>query len=308
MKEGVLVVNCARGGIINEADLADAIKNKKVRGAALDVFEKEPVDTDNPLLGLGGVICSPHLGASTDEAQENVAIQVAEQIAEYLTSGIVKNALNIPSVSADEMPRLQPYIALAEKLGSTLGQLSESGLQKVTIEYSGEVAEFNLKPLTTTVLKGLLEPMLQESVNLVNAPVMAKERGIEIVESRSSDAESFNSLIKVTLKTEKRCRSVAGTLFHHKEPRIVQIDGIDIEAVPSGNILFVYNLDKPGMIGRVGTLLGDAGVNIAGFQLGRDKLKDRAVSMRNVDSKIDDRVLSDISNLADIIEAKQVTL
>jgi D-3-phosphoglycerate dehydrogenase len=308
MKEGVLIVNCARGGIINEADLAEAIKGGKVRGAALDVFEKEPVDPDHPLLGLDGVICTPHLGASTDEAQENVAIQVAEQIAEYLTKGIVKNALNIPSVSSDELPKLQPYLVLADKLGSVLGQLSESGLQKVSIEYSGEVSEYNLKPLTTTVLKGILEPMLQESVNLVNAPLIAKERGIEVVEATSSDAESFNSLIRVTLKTEKRERCVAGTLFHHKDPRIVQIDGIDIEAIPSGDILFVYNEDKAGMIGRVGTLLGNAGVNVATFQLGRDTSKERAISMINLDSKIDEALLSEIAAIPEIIEAKQVSL
>ena len=308
MKDGVLVINCARGGIINETDLAEAIKSKKVRGAALDVFEKEPVDADNPLLSLPQVICSPHLGASTDEAQENVAIQVAEQIAEYLTKGIVKNALNIPSVSSDELPKLQPYLGLAEKLGSTLGQLSESGMKKVVIEYSGEVSEFNLTPLTTTVLKSLLEPILQESVNLVNAPLMAKERGVEVVEMKSSEAANFNSLIKVTLTTDKRDRSVAGTLFHHKEPRIVQIDGIDVETIPTGNILFIYNEDKPGIIGKVGSLLGDANVNIASFQLGRDLDKKRAVSMVNVDEKVSDKTLSHLSALADILEVKQVTL
>ena len=308
MKDGVLIVNCARGGIINEADLVTAIESKKVRGAALDVFEREPVDPDHPLLKLDEVVCSPHLGASTDEAQENVAIQVAEQIAEYLTKGVVKNALNIPSVSADEMPKLQPYITLGEKLGSILGQLSESGLEKVTIEYSGEVAEFNVTPLTTTVLKGLLEPMLQESVNLVNAPLIAKDRGVEVIEMKRNDAENFNSLIKVTLKTEKRERSVAGTLFHHHEPRIVQIDDIDIEAVPVGNILFIYNNDRPGIIGMIGTLLGNAGVNIASFQLGRDKDKGKAVSMINVDSKVDDEILSKLKAEADIIEAKQVKI
>ena len=308
MKGGVLIVNCARGGIINEADLAEAIKSNKVRGAALDVFEKEPVDADNPLLSLPQVICSPHLGASTDEAQENVAIQVAEQIAEYLTKSIVKNALNIPSVSSDELPKLQPYLGLAEKLGSTLGQLSESGMKKVVIEYSGEVSEFNLTPVTTTVLKSLLEPILQESVNLVNAPLMAKERGVEVVEMKRSEAENFNSLIKVTLTTDKRDRSVAGTLFHYKEPRIVQIDGIDVEAIPTGNILFIYNEDKPGIIGKVGSLLGDENVNIASFQLGRDLDKKRAVSMVNVDEKVSDKTLAHLSGLADILEVKQVTL
>jgi len=308
MKEGVLIVNCARGGIINEAELAEAIKSGRVRGAALDVFEKEPVDPEHPLLGLDSVVCTPHLGASTDEAQENVAIQVAEQIAEYLTEGIVKNALNIPSVSSEELPKLQPYLILAEKLGSILGQLSESGLQKVTIEYSGEVAEYNLKPLTTTVLKGMMEPMLKESVNLVNAPLIAKERGIEVVEAKSSDAENFHSLIRVTLKTEKRARCVAGTLFHHKDPRIVQIDGIDIEAIPSGDILFIYNEDRPGMIGRVGTLLGDAGVNIASFQLGRDTSQNRAISMINLDSRIDETLITELAALPEIIEAKQVSL
>lgn len=308
MKEGVMIINCARGGIVNESDLAEAIREKKVRGAAVDVFEKEPVEADNPLVGLDEVVCTPHLGASTDEAQENVAAQVAEQIAEYLTKGIVRNALNIPSVSADELPKLQPYIELSEKLGSILGQLSESGMEKVTLEYSGEVADFNLKPLTTTVLKGLLEPMLRESVNLVNAPLIARERGVEVVETKSSETENFNSLIKVTLKTEKRKRSVSGTLFHHREPRIVQIDGIDIEAVPSGNILFIYNIDKPGIIGKIGTILGDSSTNIAGFQLGRESAQGKAVSMINLDGGVSDDVLSSIRNLPDIIEAKQVVL
>jgi len=308
MKEGVLIVNCARGGIIHEADLASAIKNGKVRGAALDVFEQEPVSPDNPLLSIEEVVCSPHLGASTDEAQENVAVQVAEQIAEYLTKGIVKNALNIPSVSADELPKLQPYITLAEKVGSILGQLSESGLEKVSIEYSGDVTDYNVTPLTTTVLKGLLEPMLQESVNLVNAPLIAKERGVEIVESKSSGTDSFNNLIKVTLKTEKRERSVSGTLFHHREPRIVQIDGIDIEAIPAGNILFIYNNDRPGIIGAIGTILGDSNVNIASFQLGRDAFQGKAISMINVDGKVSDEILDKIRNVSGIIETKQVNL
>ncbi len=308
MREGVMIINCARGGIINEAELAEAIRSGKVRGAALDVFEKEPVDPDNPLLALDEVICTPHLGASTDEAQENVAIQVAEQIAEYLTKGIVRNALNIPSVSSEELPKLQPYIELGEKLGSILGQLSESGMRRVNIEYSGEVADFNVKPLTTAVLKGILEPMLQESVNLVNAPLIAKERGIEVLETKSNEPGNFSSLISVTLKTEKRERCVAGTLFHHREPRIVQIDGIDIEAVPSGNILFIYNIDKPGIIGKIGTILGDSRINIAGFQLGREKAKGKAVSMINIDERVPDETLSAIRDLGDVIEAKQVAI
>lgn len=306
MKKNVLIVNCARGGIIDEKDLAEAIKSGKVRGAALDVFEKEPVDVDNPLLALDQVVCSPHLGASTDEAQENVAVQVAEQIAEYLTKGIVRNALNIPSVSADEAPKIQPYISLCEKIGGILGQLSESGMQKVTIEYSGEVADFNLKPLTTAVVKGILEPVMQESVNLVNAPLIAKDRGIDVVESKSSEAGEFLSLLRATLRTEKAERSISGTLFHHKEPRIVQIDNIDIEAVPTGNILFIYNEDKPGIIGSIGTTLGNAGVNIASFQLGRNREKGRAVSMINLDSAVDDKTLSNIRDLENILEAKQV--
>jgi len=308
MKDGVMIVNCARGGIINEDDLAEAIKSKKVRGAALDVFAKEPVLPDNPLLALEEFICTPHLGASTDEAQENVAMQVAEQIAEYLSNGIIKNALNIPSVSSEELPRLKPYLVLAEKLGSILGQLSQSGMQKVSLEYSGEVSELNLKPLTTTILKGLLEPMMKESVNLVNAPLIAKERGIEILEAKSSEPGDFSSLIKVTLKTESRERSIAGTIFHHKEPRIVQIDDIEIEALPFGNILFIYNNDKPGIIGSIGNILGNEGVNIASFQLGRNKAREKAISMINVDSAVTAEVIESIRSLTDIIEANQVTL
>lgn len=308
MKDGVMIVNCARGGIINEDDLAEAIKSKKVRGAALDVFAKEPPPPDHPLFQLEEFTCTPHLGASTDEAQENVASQVAEQIAEYLSNGIIKNALNIPSVSSEELPKLKPYIELAEKLGSILGQLSQSGMKKISLEYSGDVAEINLKPLTTTILKGLLEPMMQESVNLVNAPLIAKERGIEILEAKSSEPGNFSSLIRVTLKTEDRERSVAGTLFHHKEPRVVQIDGIDIEAIPSGNILFIYNNDKPGIVGNIGNILGNANINIASFQLGRSENHDKAVSMINIDSEVSAEVINSIRNMTDIIEANQVTL
>ncbi|MFM7842166.1 MAG: NAD(P)-dependent oxidoreductase, partial [Nitrospira sp.] len=214
--QGVVIVNCARGGIVNEADLAEGLKSKKVAAAAFDVFEEEPVKADNPLLALDNFICTPHIGAQTSEAQENVAVGIAEQVVDYFTRGIARGAVNIPSVPPDLLPKLQPYLTLAEKIGMLQSQLYEGGLERVTIEYCGEVASLSSAPLTIAVLKGLLTPILEDAVNFVNAPVIAKERGIEVKEVKSGDAGDFTSVIRVRVEAGKKIHRLAGTLHNRK--------------------------------------------------------------------------------------------
>ncbi len=266
MKPGVMIVNCARGGIVNEADLCEALKAKKVAAAAFDVFDQEPVKPDHPLLTLDNFICTPHIGASTTEAQENVAIGIAEQIVDYFTKGIARGAVNVPSVPPELLPQLQPYLALAEKIGLMQAQLYEGGLERVTVEYNGEVSSLTVAPLTIAVLKGLLTPILENAVNFVNAPVVAKERGIEVKEVRSGDAGDFTSVIRVRVETGRRAHHVAGTLHNRKEPRIVEIDTFQVEVVPEGHLLLILNVDRPGVIGEVGKVLGDHDINIARMQ------------------------------------------
>ncbi|MFO1519684.1 MAG: phosphoglycerate dehydrogenase [bacterium] len=309
MKKGVYIINCARGGIVNEDALVAAIEEGIVAGAALDVFVEEPIKPDHPLLKLDQVVCTPHLGASTDEAQENVAVEVAEQMVDYFVKGIVRNAVNFPSISAELAGVLQPYLSLAEKLGRLQGQLTDSSPQEIHIEYSGELAEYPVAPLTVSVLKGLLEPILEDvSVNYVNAPFIAKERGIKVVESKVSNSKDFRSLIEVTLKTPKEKRVVSGTIFGTKNPRIVKIDDFYLEAVPEGTILVVLNQDKPGVVGNVGTLLGKNKVNISRMQLGLMKGKDEAIALYNVDQPMSAELLSELAKVPNIISVKQVTL
>ncbi|MBA3071089.1 MAG: phosphoglycerate dehydrogenase, partial [Nitrospirae bacterium] len=252
MKKEVRIINCARGGIINEKDLYEALKSGRVAGAALDVFEKEPPE-DFSLIGLDNVICTPHLGAATEEAQENVAIAVAEQIADYLVRGTIRNAVNFPSIPADQVARLQPYLNLAEKLGSFAAQVFEGGITEVTIEYMGDVSELNTAPVTIAALKGLLTPILEETVNFVNAPFIAKERGIEVKETKSAGAGDYQSMLAIRIKAKDKERYFAGTLFSKKDPRIVQIDNFAVEIMPEGIMLFIYNVDKPGVIGNLGS-------------------------------------------------------
>lgn len=308
MKDGVMVVNCARGGIINENDLAEAINSGKVRGAALDVFEKEPPAADNPLLALEQVICTPHLGASTDEAQENVAVDVAEQIADYLVNGTIRNALNVPSVSGDVMKKIAPYLTLVEKMGSFHAQLAQGGIEEVVIEYSGDVAAAPVAPMTISALKGLLTPIVGEMVNFVNAPIMAKDRGIKVVESRTSEPEDFSSLITMKVKTNNGENTLAGTLFGKKEPRIVKINNFYLEAIPEGIKLFIYNHDRPGVIGNIGTLMGKNNVNIGTMEFGRDKVGGMAISLLSIDSTVSDAVMEEIKKLPNIVSAIQIML
>ncbi len=302
MKDGVRIINCARGGLIVEADLKDALDSGKVAGAALDVFEEEPA-TANILFGHDNVVCTPHLGASTTEAQVNVALQVAEQMADYLLTGAVTNALNMPSVSAEDAPKLRPYMDLGENLGLFAGQLIDTAITEVEIEYVGAVSELNLKPLTQSILHGLLKPTL-EDVNMVNAPVVAKTRGIRISETMGSGRGVFQTYIKLTVKTERQERTVAGTLFSDGRARIIQVKGINLEAEFAPHILYVANEDKPGFIGALGTALGKAGVNIASFNLGRVDAGADAVALIAIDSDVTADALVEIEALEHVKEVK----
>lgn len=307
MKKGVILVNCARGGIINEKDLYDAIKGGKVAGAALDVFEKEPA-IGNPLLELEEVISTPHLGASTGEAQENVAIAIAQQIVDYLLLGEARNAVNIPMVSPDILPFVRPYLRLGEKLGSFLGQISNYAIEQVLIEYHGELVEYGTKPVTISVLKGLLTPFVGETVNFVNAPIMAKERGINVTESTSAKAEDFASLIVITARSKMEQSAIAGALFGRKELRIVKLNDFFIEAIPEGYILLINNYDKPGVIGNIGAALGGRNINIATMQFGRDRMGGNAISLLHLDAPLPPGMLGEILRLPNIISARQIHL
>jgi len=307
VKPGVILVNCARGGIVNEKDLYEAIQAGKVSGAALDVFEQEPA-VGNPILELEGVIGTPHLGASTGEAQENVSIAIAQQIVNYFTSGEARNAVNMPAVSPEILPLLKPYLRLGEKLGSFLGQISNYAIEEVLIEYQGEVVEYGTKPITISVLKGLLTPFVGETVNYVNAPVMAKERGIRVTESMSEKAEDFASLIALTVRSKMEENYIAGTLFGRRELRIVKLNDFFIEAIPEGFILLVHNYDRPGVIGNIGSALGSRNINIATMQFGRDRIGGIAISLLHLDSPLPPGVAGEILRLPNIISVRQIQM
>ncbi len=307
MKDGVRIINCARGGIVNEGDLYEALKSGKVAAAAFDVFEKEPPE-NHPLLTLDNFIATPHLGASTREAQENVATAVAEQIVDYLVAGTVRNAVNVPSVPADQLPTLSPYINLAERMGLFIGQLAEGGLTRITVEYSGEAAGLKQDPITLAALKGVLTPTLQENVNYVNAPLIAKDRGIEVKVSTSRDTTEYTSLITLRLQTGTRETSAAGTLNSKKEPRIIQVDAFPMEAVPAGDMLVLMNNDKPGVIGGLGTLLGQNGINISRMQFGRESQGGLAMSVVSVDSQISDDLVDKIKKLPNVLSARTIRI
>jgi D-3-phosphoglycerate dehydrogenase / 2-oxoglutarate reductase len=307
MKDGVILVNCARGGLIDEKDLFDAIKNGRVAGAALDVFEKEPA-IGNPLLDLEEVIGTPHLGASTGEAQENVAVAIAQQVVEFLHSGEARNAVNIPMVSPDILPFLKPYLRLGEMLGSFLSQISNYAIEEVLIEYHGDLVEYGTKPIMTSVLKGLLTPYLGETVNFVNAPVIAKERAMRVKESTVAKAEDFASLIAITTRSKMEQNTIAGALFGRKELRIVKLNDFFIEAIPEGHILLVNNYDRPGVIGNIGMALGSRNINIATMQFGRDRLGGNAISLLHLDASLPPGMLGEILRLPNIISVHQIEL
>jgi D-3-phosphoglycerate dehydrogenase len=291
-KKGIRIINCARGGLIDEAALKDCLESGQVAGAALDVFETEPPAADHPLFSAPNFICTPHLGASTTEAQVNVALQVAEQMADYLVNGGVTNALNVPSLSAEEAPKLRPYMALAEKLGSLVGQLAHGNLTTIRVEREGAAAELNGKPITAAVLAGLMR-RYSDTVNMVNAPFLAKERGLEVSEIRHDREGAFNTLVRVTVETAQGPRSVAGTLFGTEAPRLVEIFGIGIEAELAGHMLYIVNDDKPGFIGRIGTLLGNHGINIGTFNLGRREAGGEAVLLLSLDEALTPAVVAE---------------
>jgi D-3-phosphoglycerate dehydrogenase / 2-oxoglutarate reductase len=301
-KKGVRIINCARGGLIDEAALKAAMDSGQVGGAALDVFVEEPA-TASPLFGTPNFISTPHLGASTSEAQVNVAIQVAEQLADYLMSGGVTNALNMPSLSAEEAPKLKPYMALAERLGSLVGQLAHDNLTKISIEVEGAAAELNIKPITGAVLAGLMR-RYSDTVNMVNAPFLAKERGLDIREVRHDREGDYHTLIRVSVQTEEGEKSVAGTLFGNASPRIVELFGIKIEADLAGDMLYIVNDDAPGFIGRLGSTLGEAGVNIGTFHLGRRAAGGEAVLLLSVDSPVPEPVSWQLCNLPGVRRVK----
>ncbi|RME96998.1 MAG: phosphoglycerate dehydrogenase [Alphaproteobacteria bacterium] len=304
-KRGVRIINCARGGLIVEEALKAALEAGHVAGAALDVFAQEPAH-ENILFGMPNVICTPHLGAATTEAQENVAVQVAEQMADYLLSGAISNAINFPSISAEEAPRLRPFIKLAEQLGSFAGQLTETGLKGVRLEYAGDIGELNTGALTSAALAGVLRPMLHE-VNMVSAPAMAKERGIALEEVKRGQEGAYETYIRLTVKTERQERSVAGTVFSDGKPRIIQVKGIDMEAELGPNMLYTTNADKPGFIGALGTLFGQNGVNVATFNLGRDKPGGNAIALIEVDEPVSDGVLAQVRALEHVVQAKRLS-
>jgi D-3-phosphoglycerate dehydrogenase len=283
-KPGVRIVNCARGGLVDEAALKEALDSGHVAGAALDVFVEEPAKA-NPLFGTPGLVATPHLGASTTEAQVNVAIQVAEQMSEFLTRGGVTNALNMPSLSAEEAPKLKPYMALAEKLGSLVGQLEGRHATGASIEVEGAAAQLNQKPITGAVLAGLMK-VYSGSVNMVNAPFLAKERGLDVREVRHDREGDYHTLVRVSVQTPDGERAVAGTLFANAAPRLVDMFGIRVEAELEGQMIYIVNDDMPGFIGRLGTTLGEAGVNIGTFSLGRRAAGGEAVALVAVDSRV----------------------
>lgn len=311
MKPGVFIINCARGGVVDERDLLTALNSGKVGGAALDVFEQEPPPAGSELIAHPHVVCSPHLGASTDEAQVNVAIEVAEQVVDYFTKGEIRNAVNFPSISGELAKVLKPYLTLSEKLGRLLGHLvREKSPRKIAIEYVGDLTDYPMAPMTTCFLKGMLEIFLTEEggVNYVNATYLARERGIKVTESKVHEEEGFTSLIRVKVETSQGQTIVSGTIFGTKNPRIVQVDDFYLEALPEGHILLIRNIDKPGVIGSVGTCLGKNQVNISRMQLGLSKNSDEAMALYNVDSTAGDQVVSELKALPNIISVQEIKL
>jgi D-3-phosphoglycerate dehydrogenase len=308
MKKGARIINCARGGIIDEAALVNAIKDGRLAGAALDVFEQEPLAAESELLKLDNVVLTPHLGASTEEAQVNVAIEVAEIVRDALLGRGIRNAANYPCLEAEAARALEPYINLCEKLGMFMGQLAEGRYQEVNITYSGEITRHDLKSLTMSLAKGLLSPILKETVNFVNAISLMKERGIRIRESKSSEDKEFVTLIQLSLKTDKLTATVSGTLSANKQPRIVKIDEYYMEVQPIGEMVFIRNWDRPGIIGSLGSLMGSHQINIAAMTFGRDKPAGRAVSVLNVDSPITPAILEKVRKIENILEAKVIRI
>jgi D-3-phosphoglycerate dehydrogenase len=308
MKKGVRILNCARGGIIDEAALIKAIESGRVAGAALDVYEDEPPAKDSKLLKMDKVVLTPHLGASTEEAQVNVAIDIANTVRDILLGRCIRNAVNMPCVDPEVFKVIEPYLKLSEKIGSIITQVVEGHIKKVKIRYVGDIMKYDLSPFTVSVMKGMLAPILQETVNFVNALVIAKERGINVVESKTAEIQDFASLIIVEAETDKAKSLVAGTLFTKTDPKIVKINEFWVDSVPEGNMLFVFNRDVPGIIGEIGTIFGKNNINIASVSFGRDVKGGNAVSVWNVDSDVTKKVLDEIKKAKNIQEVKLAKL
>jgi D-3-phosphoglycerate dehydrogenase len=307
MKKGAMLVNCARGGIVNEDDLYDALESGTLAGAAFDVFSKEPPG-DIKLMDLPSFICTPHLGASTREAQENVARDVAEQIIAYLLHGTVKNAVNVPSVSTELMNILRPFATLVEKMGAFHTQLAERGIEEVQIIYSGKVTEYDLTPLTNAMLKGLLTPILKDDVNFINSSLIANNRGIKVVESKSATSDDFASLVTLKVKSMGDENIISGTIFGNTMPRILRINDFYLEAIPEGHNLLIHNLDVPGMIGRIATIMGDRGINIGRMAVSQQKAEKQNVILLTTNVTISDEVLKELSGLENIFSVKRIEL
>ncbi|MEE3331038.1 MAG: phosphoglycerate dehydrogenase [Myxococcota bacterium] len=305
-KPGLLVVNAARGGIVDEEALLEALESGQVAGAALDVFVEEPPDATHPLVTHPQVICTPHLGASTEQAQVNVSIAVAEQVRDYLLDGIVRNAVNVPSISPDLLNEVRPYLVLAEKIGRFQGQLCAGAIEQIEVEYAGEVADLDVAPITIGVLKGVLETAT-DRVNMVNAPLIAQDRGIKVVESKSNRSQDFASAITVRVKG---CvdRLISGAVFHGGQPRIVRIDDFMLEAIPEGPTLLIQNHDQPGVVGTVGTILGEEGCNISRMQLALVRERNEAAMLVNIDTSPDERVLDRLRSIPHVMSAQLVEL
>lgn len=308
MKDGVRIINCARGGLVDEDALAEALKSGKVKGAALDVFAKEPL-TESPFFEMNNVIMTPHLGASTKEAQTNVSVEIAKQFEEFFTNGTIRNAVNFPFIPAEILQKMQPYINLSETLGGFASQLSDGRILSIEIDYSGDVAKYDLSPLTIAAVKGVLDPVSEGGLlNFINASIIAQEKGIKVLESRATDSANFANLIVVKLKTESTENIVAGTVFGKNDIRIVKINEYYVDVEPVENILVFSNTDKPGVIGKTGTILGNNSINIASMEVGRKKIGGEAITIINVDTVIPENVLSEIKNLPEVKNIKMIKL
>lgn len=307
MRKGVRIINCARGGIINEKALYEALKSGKVAGAALDCFEVEPA-VSNPLFAFDRVICTPHLGASTDEAQENVAIAIAEQLVNYLTKGVLQNTVNVPSVNLELLPQLMPFSDLAERLGRFVAQLFYSAIETVAIEYVGDVTKFSPAPLKAAALKGLLHPRLGDIVNFVNAPLMAEERGIKVTEQSTTRAEDYASLISIRASSKEESHSITGSLFGRKEPRLIELDNCPLGGGLAGHLLLIRNYDRPGVIGNIGTTLAENNINIASIKVCRDQKGGTGMTLLALDVPLSQAIIDEMSQFPNVLSVKQLEL